>query len=345
MNTDLWTEICARLDGGESIAVATIATRDGSAPRNAGAKMLAGAGGILAGTLGGGSAEAMALLKAEKVLNDGAPRLFSIDMSGSAASGADLICGGTVRIFVQRLTPDALGVFQAVRNRMRLGLSSFLLTSIDGSVPPEIILPENVDAELAETIGEDGGAQLLRWRGAEFLFEPLPARTRLILAGGGHVSLATAQTAAMTGFEVTVLDDRGEFANPGRFPWIPRERLHTVDEFKHCFSDEVLGFPVGANCCVAILTRGHSFDGEVLAQALATPAGYIGMIGSRRKRDAIYGALLGRGFSRHDLERVHSPIGLSIGAETPEEIAVSIVAELIAARARGLREYGKAGPS
>lgn len=340
METDLWKEILARLGRGETIAVATIATRDGSAPRSAGAKMTVGPEGLAAGTLGGGPAEAMALREAEKTLADGLPRLFSIDMSGTALSGADLICGGTVRIFVHLLAPDSLNVVRTVCDRMRLGLSSFLLTPVDGAGPPELVPPESVDPELAKAIGENDGAQLLRRRGAEYLFEPLPARTRLVLAGGGHVSLATAQTAAITDFEVTVLDDREEFVAPARFPWIRPDRLRVVSGFRDCLSEATLGFPVGATCCVAILTRGHSFDGEVLAQALSTPAGYVGMIGSRRKRDAIYEAMANRGFSQRDLERIHSPIGLSIGAETPEEIAVSIVAELIAERAKGLREFG-----
>lgn len=337
MSNHLWKEMCERLNRGEAVAVATIATRDGSTPRSAGAKMLVGREGILCGTLGGGPAEAMAAVEAVKALADGESRLFSIDMGGSAAAGADLICGGAVRIFVQRLEPSFLGVLRQICDRMRLGFDSTVMTPVRGRPEPLLVLPGSEPPELAEAMEDDpGGACLIRCGDAEYLVEPLRARTRLILAGGGHVSLATAQMAVLADFEVTVLDDREEFANPSRFPWLAPGRTIVTPDFRDCLREGVLGFPVGKNCCVAILTRGHSFDGEVLAQALATPAGYVGMIGSRRKRDALYERLEGQGISRAALEKVHCPIGLPLDGDTPAEIAVSIVAELVSVRAKGL---------
>ena len=137
----------------------------------------------------------------------------------------------------------------------------------------------------------------------------------------------TALMAAMVDFRVIVLDDRPDFANAERFPGV---ETRVLESFARCFA----GIPSGPETFVVIVTRGHAHDADVLAQALRTQAGYIGMIGSRRKRDAVYERLRGQGFSETDLARVHCPIGLEIGAETPEEIAVSINAELVAHRAK-----------
>jgi xanthine dehydrogenase accessory factor len=132
-----------------------------------------------------------------------------------------------------------------------------------------------------------------------------------------------------------VIDDRREFANVERFP--AADEIAVVDSFGECFS----GLTVGRSAYVVIVTRGHGHDQVVLSRALGTPARYIGMIASRRKREIIFGSLMQEGFHGEALARVHSPIGLDIGARTPAEIAVSIAAELIAVRAG--RDPGKAG--
>jgi xanthine dehydrogenase accessory factor len=149
----------------------------------------------------------------------------------------------------------------------------------------------------------------------------------LVVFGAGHVSMPTVELAAGVGFRVVVVDDRSEFANRERFA-AAADILVPKD-----FSSAVSMLSIDNDTFVVIVTRGHSFDKEVLAGTLRTDAGYIGMIGSRRKRNAIYAALKKEGFTDTDLARVHCPIGLSIGAESPEEIAVSIVAELIQHRA------------
>ena len=146
------------------------------------------------------------------------------------------------------------------------------------------------------------------------------------LFGAGHVSLQTAILAKRVGFETVVLDDRMEFANRCRFS--DADDVRVLASFEQAFE----GLEIHADSYLVILTRGHLHDKTVLQQALKTPAGYIGMIGSRKKRDAVYRALEKEGFSSADFEKVHCPIGLSIGAQSPEEIAVSIVAEMIHAR-------------
>ncbi len=160
-----------------------------------------------------------------------------------------------------------------------------------------------------------------------FQNQHLKKRKRIILIGAGHVSKETACLTAYTGFETWVMDDREEFANGMRFQ--DADSITVLDNFKALFQD----IEINRNTYIVILTRGHLHDKTVLAQALKTEAGYIGMIGSRKKRQHIYEALLTEGFTEKELEKVYSPVGLSIGAQTPEEIAVSIVAQLIKVRA------------
>ena len=161
------------------------------------------------------------------------------------------------------------------------------------------------------------------------VIDPLRKEETVYLFGAGHVAQPTARLAAFVGFRVRVVDDRAEFANADRFPEAEEVRVATD------FDSALKGIAVDRSGFIVIVTRGHLHDKTVLMQALRTEAAYIGMIGSRRKRDHIFNALLKQGFTENDLKRVHSPIGLDIGAETPEEIALSIVAELVKARAQG----------
>jgi xanthine dehydrogenase accessory factor len=145
--------------------------------------------------------------------------------------------------------------------------------------------------------------------------------------GGGHVAVPTAQLASLVGFRVVVIDDRPEFANFERFP---DAIINVIDDFDRAFD----GLEIDEDSFIVIVTRGHQYDRTVLAQSLKTRAGYIGMISSRKKRETIYKALASDGADITKLEQVHSPIGINIGGETPEEIAVSIVAELIQVRSQ-----------
>ena len=148
-------------------------------------------------------------------------------------------------------------------------------------------------------------------------------RERLILLGGGHVSHALARMAAMLDFAVTVVDDRSDFANSGRFP----EAEHVVCD---AFEAAIAALQIRAGDYVCILTRGHRWDGECLRALLGgTEPSYLGMIGSKRRVKGLLGALADAGYDAERLARIHAPIGLMIGAVTPEEIAVSICAQLI----------------
>ncbi len=163
----------------------------------------------------------------------------------------------------------------------------------------------------------------------EIFVEPILPQPTLYIFGGGHVSLALARTAHAAGFRIGVVDDRESFANAERFPMAAE--VHT--SYEEAFEK----LKPGASSYLVIVTRGHKDDMRVLAWAVRTGARYIGMIGSKRKVISVYKALEKEGYSTEELARVHAPVGLEIGALTPEEIAVSIAAELIAVR-RGSSE-------
>jgi xanthine dehydrogenase accessory factor len=158
----------------------------------------------------------------------------------------------------------------------------------------------------------------------EVFVEPILPQPKLYIFGAGHISIALAQAAAMAGFAIAVVDDREQFANRERFPWA--DEIHT--NFDSAFDT----IKPNLSTYLVVVTRGHRDDMRVLRWALGTDARYIGMIGSRRKVLSVYESLEKEGVDPKRFKDVHAPVGLDIGALTPEEIAISIVAELIAIR-------------
>lgn len=204
----------------------------------------------------------------------------------------------------------------------------FIWVPGQGVTPSAIVLDKALTDALAALKGSE--PRHVVHDGADYLLEPFSRPFRLVLFGGGHVSRETAALACNVGFHVTVAEDRPEFVEPARFPRCATRLLPSLRE-EDCAG--LLGGIMPGPCDgVIILTRGHSHDRDALAAAVRGDAGYIGMIGSKSKRAAVYASLRQSGVSDKALAAVHSPIGLAIGAETPAEIAVSIVAELIAWR-------------
>ena len=345
--TDVLAEkICQELESGNSMVLATIISRQGSTPRTAGTKMLVFKDGGIAGTIGGGLLESQVIRKAAQVLTEKTPAFMSFDLTSVQVAAMDMICGGRLDVFLDLLKSDetTISVFKAWRDALAARQAGFLLTTIVGpEAQPERahhffmnaagdmtgdlpFTPETLESALQD-VPNDPYLKVKTWNNTILIVEPTTKPKTAYIIGGGHVSVPTAHLAAMVGFSVVVLDDRPEFADPARFP--DAFEVRQVDDYDH----PLQGFPVDEDSFVVIVTRGHLYDKEALAEALKTSAGYIGMIGSKRKRQAIYKALLDEGFTNDDLERVHSPIGLPIDAETPEEIAVSIMAEMIQVRA------------
>lgn len=339
---------------GRSFVLAVVIAKNGSAPRGRGTKML-----ILpetsVGTIGGGGVEARVIRAArEQVLQSGLPLLTEYDMSAQDAAVSDFICGGRLEVltaFIDAGKPENLAVFEAVIAAERSGKRSWLFYIVDTNpgAPVPFQLCANVGGTLTGEFtdrphfardmlenpvrvaihGENGD-------GVRYIADEVTPGAHMYLFGGGHVSCQVARLAVGLGFLVTVLDDRAGYLTPARFPGC---ELLEIDSF-----DDIPDLPVDDNTYILIITRGHVGDAAALRWALGTQPYYLGMIGSISKRDILYRQLEEAGFSARRLQQVHCPIGLPIGAQTPEEIAVSIMAEVIAEKKRKGRTAPAGGP-
>lgn len=349
---DIYQRIVDTLESSSSVALATLITRRGSSPGSLGAKMLVFAGGQTEGSIGGGCVEAEVWEAAKEALRDGLSRVLAFRLSAADMAESGLICGGSIEILVEPLGPESLPLYGRILALRRQGGRGLLVTAVpaagEPSVPSfrvlslesgEVVGPGAAGAPIESLVnygknlgpgatrvvmpetaaGEDPGP------GARILFESLAPQATLYIFGAGHLSMELAPIAKRVHFRVVVIDDRAFFADPERFPE----------------ADEVLALPfetafdelgVDENSFIVIVTRGHLHDGVVLEQAVASPAAYVGMIGSRAKISTVYRDLEARGVPREQLDQVRAPIGLHIKARLPEEIAVSILAELIQVR-------------
>jgi len=342
---DTISRIGSVLERGEEVVLATIFVQEGSAPRTAGTKMAVLRDGTSVGTIGGGLLEATVLEEASRVRGTGKAVLHPFDLTKSDVAGMDMICGGRLQVLVEAVdvSPENRVVFTTLARRLAQGLGAVLVTALgaEGQGPwptrrcllvgeesvGSLSLSEDDKARVRAAAGQGKEPSLIADSGRRLFVEPFPAAARAYFFGAGHVTQETEALARHVGFRTTVVDDRPDFANRERYP--DAEEVRSVASFDGALQN----LPFDRDAYVVIMTRGHSFDGAVLAQTLRTSAGYVGMIGSRHKWRAIQDALREQGFSQEDLKRVRCPIGLEIEAETPAEIAVSIVGELIRERA------------
>ena len=300
-------------------ALATVARTRGSTPVPPGAKMLVGPSGRLVGTVGGGCVEADVIGAALDALARGLPSLVTHHLNADLAGDIGLSCGGTVEIFVEPLLRDEtyLRVLEAAAAE-----AGVVTTATDwgagaagGLVKTFVPLPADAPPGEPATLTDD----------RRFVVERLVAAPRVVVFGAGHVGAAIARAAGAAGFRVVVIDDRPEFADPTLFPdglavWA-------------CDTEDALArLDLRTGDAVVIATRGHRQDALVLERIAASSAGYVGLLGSRRKKAVVTKGLTRAGVPPEALARVRVPVGLPIGAVTPEEIAVSVVAELVAWR-------------
>lgn len=338
---------CELLAQGQIFVLATIVRHEGATPRTAGSKMIVTREGRGIGTIGGGSLEAAVMVRATQLIEREQSEVMHFDLSGDVITAKDMICGGSADVLLACVLPtpvnrDLFGQWQQVLEKNRQGClvtvalqtndtvfrTIHSLVRYDGKIEGPFPLERSVLDKMLTTAQAATRIQTLRLEKMLVVVEPSARVSTAYLFGAGHVAQPTARLAAMVGFQVWVLDDRKDYARPERFP--EAHRVRVLDSFERAFTD----LAITSDSYVVIFTHGHLHDKIVLAQALATDAGYIGMIASRRKRNTIYDALRAEGVQQSQIERVHSPIGLAIGAETPEEIAVSIVAEMILQRSQ-----------
>ncbi len=336
----------------ESFAVATLFDKTGSAPRSDGAKMIIRADGSIYGTIGGGRLEGAAIDLARKCISEKKTVIQNFDLTSKDAAASDMICGGAGEIlidFIDAGNEDNLKIYSVAVDILNKRGKGWLITILDNKpAGPEgikrqqcLIKPDKTmvgcvtcDPGLMENLINGPAKVTLHsevFNDQRFLVEPLREGGTVIIFGAGHVSQKIAPLSESVGFRTIVLDDRVEFANRERFP-APID-VRVISDFKKLPTLDIDG-----DCYLVIVTRGHLFDKDVLAQVLRSGAAYIGMIGSRIKRDLIYKELTEQGFTSEELSRVYCPIGTLILAETPEELGISIVGELVKVRAEKARQ-------
>jgi len=339
--------ICEQLENDHPIVLASIVDLQGSSPRHRGAKMVVGVDGKSYGTIGGSLLEHTAIREAETVLIERQSRFMDFDLANDGADSAGMICGGKAVVLLDYIsaTRENVELFRSWYETVSSGKDFYFLTQVredrngvsvpghsllfpDGTVVGHSSLPISLIENLKAGLHNYSVTTVVPIGDTRVVVDPIRNLKTLYCCGAGHVAVPTAHIAAMVGFRVVVIDDRAEFANTERFP--DAAQICVVKDFNRALK----GLEVGKDSFIIILTRGHQFDRMVLEQALKTDAFYIGMISSRKKREVIYQALLAKGIQQDELDHVHSPIGMDIGSETPEDIAVSIVAQLIKERAR-----------
>lgn len=348
MQLEVTTEMLKLVERGERFVVATMVDAHGSTPQKVGARLLVRADGSTVGTLGGGCIEAEVWEVARRAIATGEPTMLDFTLNEDIAVDYGLACGGTERILVdpsfmredleltRRMLAAARGeqrgiVISVVQGDPRTGIASKIAVWEDGTVDGELGEAHAAAVQLAQKLVEAprpkpalvtlaGGVQVF----ADVFAEP----PEVVIVGGGHVGRAVATVAHTLGYRMTVIDDRTDFANSDRFP-----EAHTV--IAGDIEEALASHPANRNSAIVIVTRGHKYDYQALSAAARSNAGYIGLMGSRRKVALIYRQLLRDGVPEERLRDIHAPIGLDIGAVSPEEIAISIMAEITMDRLGG----------
>ncbi len=358
MKKDFFITLFELLEKKKPVLLATIISQHGSSPRGTGARMALTTDGHQIGTIGGGRLEAILKERLNELIASKTATILSFILSESEAANLEMICGGSISILVDPILPENIALVslfekinQTIASQKQGWLISLLPTmeadiipqkcfitpdnELSGTWLPEVEskerIPEKMKFEEVELYFSNIDLKLVQiiTAGQQRIFlEPIGQHSTVYIVGAGHIAQKLAPLTTMVGFQTIVLDDREDFISRDRFPSVDQSIL--LKNFENVFQT----LSIDSQSYIVVVTRGHQFDKSVLRQALETNATYIGMIGSRRKIKLTFDALLLDGVSEVELSHVHSPIGLNIGAETPEEIAISIVAELIQHRAQ-----------
>ncbi|HLO66100.1 MAG TPA: XdhC family protein [Holophaga sp.] len=310
-------------EGGEGRVLCTVMRVLGSAPRHAGSLMVAGPGGLLAGSVGGGRGEARVLAAAA----EGRARVVEIDMQGMDAQGPDMVCGGNSRILLQPASDPA--PFRAALERLLRG-ERVLLATHTATGATAVMASDGTWIHGADP-GAPGAARVLETghpaapEGEGLFLLPLLPKEKLLILGAGHVGRALASLAPGLGFDTTLGDDRDAFLDPARLP-------AGVAAARGSFTDIAAAYPFDPATYVVVVSRGHLSDLECVRAILPRPRRYAGFMGSLRKVRLVLNQALADGHDPAQVAALCAPIGLDIDAETPEELAVAIAGELIAVR-------------
>jgi xanthine dehydrogenase accessory factor len=324
--------------------LATIIETSGSAPQVPGASAVFAGPGLIAGTVGGGLMEAQAEDAARECLKDGRCRLVSYRLDADPENIEGAVCGGEATVLFDPRIDEEKSVVEQALGGFKSRRPGLLLTAIEPQVggfagvtrkwipdagPEGFRTPSGarIPGKDIETMFKKG-RPLLRKESGCFLFaEPVIPLPHLIIAGAGHVGRAVAHLGNLLDFEITVIDDRAEFANENQIPEADTRIVRNIGR-------AVAEIPESDGNYYVIVTRGHSHDAEALRSCVSKKAAYVGMIGSKTKVALMKKEFLEKGWATpQEWSRIHTPIGLDIRSKTVEEIAVSIAAQLVLVRA------------
>ena len=339
---NLFRTLRQRLEKESAVLVMVVAS-NGSTPRGAGAVMIVTAEGRISGTIGGGKVEYECEQKAREILRSGTSQTEHFLLHKNNISDLGMICGGNVDIYFHYIAAgdqDMLTITDTIEKHFRDDECFWLIHDITPGSQGKLAVYGVQSGLTGMEISPEVFRQLqyaplqIQADGHTYYTENLLRPDKVYIFGGGHVSQALVPVLTAVDFSCVILEDRPEFCEKELFPGAYQTRRidnnHILDFVQITDQDYVL-----------IMTRGHRDDQTILAQALLTPAQYIGVIGSRAKSATVFANLREKGYADEDFARVHSPVGLPILAETPAEIAVSIAAQLILVRAQKTSASGK----
>ena len=308
------------MQAGEPAAIATVLRTWGSAPCAAGSHMVISRSGRISGAVSGGCVESAVIQVAQRILAEGGSERLSFGVADETAWSVGLACGGQIDIYVAPLWAELLpALFAADAQRQPLAIAH----DLSGGGAQIVASGSPFVPAAAEALSRDAPA-LLAFEDREILIEAFNPLPRLAIIGAVRIAQSLTAMARLAGFEVIIIDPREHFCTPERFP-DAQLMLDWPDS-------ALLELGLDARTAVVTLTHDPKFDDLALLQALAAPVFYIGALGSRRTHGARLTHLAEQGAGEADLARIDGPIGLDIGAIGPEEIAVSILAGIIAAR-------------
>jgi xanthine dehydrogenase accessory factor len=327
--------IRAAAESGAGIVLVTVIGTQGSVPRHSGSKMIVRGDRQIVGTVGGGRGEAMAVEAASRCLAERSSQTITVEMQGAEATGPNMVCGGTGTMLLEYIGDGQ--AYRTARGALEAGRRTVMVKKLEGMAggaagtvsvavleesgrPPEDLEHDPRSAALCMATGKP-----LFSEESGVFYDPVLPQEKLIILGGGHVGQALADMAAGLDFEVTVVDDRPEFAVPDRF----HSPVRTICSG---YAEAIASFPFDSATYAVIVTRGHLFDLECIRGVLARTYRYAGFIGSTRKARLLKAQAASDGFDQSRVAALRAPIGLDIAAETPAEIAVSILGEIVAVR-------------
>jgi xanthine dehydrogenase accessory factor len=326
---------------GQSVALATVISVQGSAPRREGARMAVSGDGDVVGSVSGGCVENDVITHALEVLKSGQPRLARYDISDDMAWDVGLACGGSIEVWIEPLASSQLQTELEIA--LRRGSLLAQATLIEGTGRPGdklLVWPTGKtfgslgDAALERQAANDARAMMERPRAelrqyaapaARVFIEVLPPPPHLVIFGGVHIAIPLTDMAKTLGYRVTIADPRRAFAN--------HERFSHADQIITEWPQKVVQqLEIGPTTYCVILTHDPKIDEPALKSLLGQGAAYVGAIGSRKTHAERFARMAQHGVSAEQLAEVYAPVGLNLGAQTPEEIALAIMAEIVAVR-------------